>query len=258
MKNILLYTNIALGFLIVVPACHNKSKDQRQTATSISTHEAAAAPTTVRRSVLTSADQELLTADEVIQLLKEGNQKYQHNQLTFKNDTAMMQETIQGQYPEAFVLSCIDSRVPVEAVFDRGIGDLFVGRLAGNVVDEDMLASMEYACKVSGSKLIVVLGHESCGAVKAAIEGEKLGNITHLLTLIQPAIQRSQHVAGEHSAKNPAYVAAVVEENIRNSIAVIQSKSPVLKEMVDKGVIKIVGANYSLHTGAVSFLNDRN
>jgi carbonic anhydrase len=257
MKNILFYTTIALGFLFVVPACHNNDTDQSQTATSISAHEAAAPSTTVRRSVLTPADQQLLTTDEVILLLKEGNQRYQQNQLTPKNDTAMMQEAIQGQYPEAFVLSCMDSRVPVEAVFDRGIGDLFVGRLAGNVVDEDILASMEYACKIAGTKLIVVLGHDSCGAVKAAIEGAKLGNITHLLTLIQPAIQRSQYVAGAHSTKNPAYVAAVIEENIRNSIATIQSNSSVLKEMVDKGTIKIVGANYSLHTGEVRFLNDR-
>ena len=166
----------------------------------------------------------------------------------------MMRETATGQYPEAFMLSCIDSRVPVEAVFDKGIGDVFVGRVAGNIIDEDILGSMEYACKVAGSKLIVVLGHEGCGAVKAAIDGEELGNITALLAHIQPAIEETQHVDGDRTSNNKAFVEAVIKENVRNSIDVIRAKSPLLKEMIDKGEIKIVGAYYSLQNGAVSFL----
>jgi len=125
-----------------------------------------------------------------------------------------MHKAVQGQYPEAFILAFMDSRVPVEEIFDAGIGDLFVGRLAGNIIDEDILASIEYGCKLAGAKLIVVLGHESCGAVKTAIEKEKLGSVTTLLAKIQLAIHASMNVAGEHNTENHDFVAAVVQNNI--------------------------------------------
>jgi len=159
-----------------------------------------------------------------------------------------------GQYPKAVILSCLDSRVPVEDVFDKGIGDLFVARVAGNFVNEDILGSMEFGCKVSGAKLILVLGHESCGAIKAAIDNVKLGNITAMLTKIKPAVVKSQDFTGEKTSKNDAFVEHVAKNNVINTIETIKSKSVILKEMADKGEIKIVGAYYNLKTGAVIFL----
>ena len=165
--------------ILVALACRHPKNDQT----------IASSKNIIRTSVITEADQKKLTPDLVIELLKEGNQHYQHNHLTPKDDTAMMHKTVKGQYPEAFVLACMDSRVPVEEVFDAGIGDLFVGRVAGNIIDEDILGSMEYGCKFAGARLVVVLGHESCGAVIAAIEKEELGNMTKLLAKLNPAIK---------------------------------------------------------------------
>ncbi|ANE52115.1 carbonic anhydrase family protein [Flavisolibacter tropicus] len=256
MRKISFYILIAFTLQQVLAACGNTDHKQNNSTAKSELQESSSHAAEVRKKVLTAANQQELTPEKIIQELQDGNQKYQHNQLTLKDDTAMMRETAEGQYPEAFVLSCIDSRIPVEAVFDKGIGDVFVGRVAGNIIDEDILGSMEYACKVAGSKLIVVLGHEACGAVKAAIDGEKLGNITTLLAHIQPAIQETKQVQGEHTTKNSAFVEAVVKENVRNSIEVIRAKSPVLKEMIDKGEIKIIGGYYSLHNGAVSFFNE--
>ena len=166
----------------------------------------------------------------------------------------MVRNASAAQYPKAVILSCLDSRVPVEDVFDKGIGDLFVARVAGNFVNEDILGSMEFGCKVSGAKVILVLGHESCGAIKAAIDNVKMGNITAMLTKIKPAVVKSQDFAGEKTSKNDAYIEYVAKNNIINTIATIRSKSPILKEMEDKGEIKIVGAYYDLKTGEVTFL----
>jgi len=240
------YITLALATQLILPACHNADSVQSPKAVM----------PTLRTTVLTAADQQALTPDKALQNLKEGNLKYRQNLATAMDDTIMMQETAQGQYPEAFILACMDSRVPVEKVFDAGIGDLFVGRVAGNIVDEDMLGSMEYGCKVAGARLIVVLGHEACGAVKAAADGEELGNITGLLARIKPALQQSQGIPGDHTSKNAAFIASVVQHNIRNSIQEIKAESPVLKEMVDKGQIKIVGAYYHLATGEVTFFED--
>ena len=158
-----------------------------------------------------------------------------------------------AQYPEAIVLSCVDSRVPVEYVFDKGIGDLFVARVAGNFVNEDILGSMEFACKVSGSKLILVMGHEHCGAVKAAIDNVKLGNITPMLQKIKPAVTNVAYT-GERNSKNEEFVHQVSESNVKNTIEQIRLKSPILKEMEEKGEIKIVGALYDMDNGKVSWL----
>jgi carbonic anhydrase len=143
--------------------------------------------------------------------------------------------------------------VPVEDVFHCGIGDLFVARVAGNISNEDILGSLEYGCKVSGAKLIVVLGHEHCGAVKSAIDNVKLGNITALLAKIRPVVMQIDRFAGEKSSKNPEFVEAVCRQNILNTIKTIRMKSPILKEMEDKGEIKIVGAEYHMETGRVDF-----
>jgi len=204
--------------------------------------------------VLTAEEQQALTPDMVIQALKDGNKRFMSNDLTERDHSSMVRDGAKGQYPKAVVLSCLDSRVPVEDVFDRGIGDIFVARVAGNFVNVDLLGSMEFGCKVAGAKLILVMGHESCGAIKAAIDDVKLGNITHMLTSIKPAVEKSQIFPGEKNSSNLAFVELVAKNNVLHAIDVIRAKSPILKEMEDKGEIKIVGAYYNLQTGEVSFL----
>jgi carbonic anhydrase len=210
--------------------------------------------TSLKEKVLTAAEQQALTPDIVIQSLKEGNRRYMNNDLTERNHSALVRDAVAGQYPKAVILSCLDSRVNVEDVFDRGIGDLFVARVAGNFVNEDILGSMEFGCKVSGAKLILVMGHESCGAIKAAIDDVKLGNITAMLTKIKPAVEKSQDFAGEKTSANSDFVDRVAKQNIANTIENIRLNSPILKQMEDNGEIKIVGAYYNLRTAEVAFL----
>mgnify|MGYP002859854352 CR=1 FL=1 len=213
-----------------------------------------AGPAPLVERVLTAEEQAALTPEEVMESFKAGNTRFMNNDLTARDHSAQVRNTTLGQFPKAIVLSCVDSRVPVEDVFDRGIGDIFVARVAGNFVNEDILGSMEFACKVSGSKLILVMGHEYCGAVKAAIDGVELGNITAMLTKIQPAVEMSQEFEGEKNAENNDFVHAVCESNVRNTINQIRIQSPILKEMEDKGEIKIAGAVYNMSTGKVEWL----
>ena len=238
----------------LITSCKGSNENKTKTAShnDTSSHSSIAS---LREHVMTLTEQKALTSDKVLQDLKEGNLHYVQNKLTANDYIGMMHSSAKGQYPEAFVLSCIDSRVPVEEVFDKAIGDLFVGRVAGNFVDEDILGSMEYGCKVSGAKLIVVLGHESCGAIKAAIEDEKLGNITAMLAHIKPALAMSKDFTGQRTIENHDFVERVVKDNVVNTMHTIPLKSPVLREMIDKGEVKIVGAYYSFETGEVSFLN---
>jgi len=205
--------------------------------------------------VLTAQEQAELSPEAVLDILKQGNKEFTEDALTVRNNTERVREAALGQYPKAAIVSCLDSRVPVEDVFHRGIGDLFVARIAGNFVNEDILGSLEFACKVSGSKLIVVLGHEHCGAVKSAIDDVKLGNITAMLEKIQPAVAEAKATfVGEKNSSNPEFVEAVCTHNIEHAINEIRTKSPILKEMEDKGEIKIVGAVYHMETGVVNFL----
>lgn len=204
--------------------------------------------------IRTKEDQDKLTPDVVLKKLKEGNERFRNGIETHRDHSEQVRNYESGQYPKAIVLGCIDSRVPVEDVFDQGIGDLFVGRVAGNVVNEDQLGSMEYACKVAGAKLVMVLGHEHCGAVKSAIDDVKLGNITALLTKIKPALLKSQDFTGKKTSKNEAFVKHVCENNIRNTIEQIRAKSPILKEMETKGQIKIVGAYFDLSDSSLEFV----
>ncbi len=206
--------------------------------------------------ILTKDQQQKLTPDEVIADLKAGNKDFVEDNLTVRNSTKLVREAALGQYPEAVVLSCLDSRVPVEDVFHKAIGEIFVARVAGNVVNEDILGSLEYACKVSGSKVVVVLGHEYCGAIKSSILGVKLGNITALLEKIEPAIVvASSHFKGNATSKNPAFVDEVCKYNVFNSINEIRKNSPILKELEANKEIKIVGAVYDMKTGEVHFLD---
>lgn len=207
-------------------------------------------------TVLTAEQQNALTPDEVLQSLIDGNQRFVNNDITARDHTAQVQLAATGQFPKAMILGCLDSRVPVEDIFDKGIGDIFVGRVAGNFVNEDLLGSMEFACKVSGAKLIVVLGHEYCGAVKAAIDNVKLGNITKMLSKIRPIVLRSaKSFRGKKLSTNPAFVDYVAKANVRFNVRQIVRKSPILKEMVQCGELRIVGGYYDLDTAVVEFLD---
>lgn len=254
MKKAIFTIITAIGMIAIVSSCQNSTENKHTASFENDSITSSAVHKPLRKNVLTAAEQQALTPDKVIQDLKEGNKRYTANKLTPKDDSAMVHNASRGQYPKAVILSCIDSRVPVEDIFDQGIGDLFVARVAGNFVNDDILGSMEYGCKVSGAKLILVLGHKSCGAIKAAIDNVKLGNITTMLTKIKPAVAKSKDFTGEKTSKNDAFVEFVTRNNISNTIETIRSKSPLLKEMADKGEIKIVGAYYNLNTGEVIFL----
>ncbi|KAB1158857.1 carbonic anhydrase family protein [Tenacibaculum aiptasiae] len=209
----------------------------------------------MRNVAITKDVQAELTADSVLQDLLDGNNRYTSNNLTASNVTDLVEQTTGGQFPKAVILSCIDSRVPVEMVFDQTIGDVFVARVAGNFENVDILGSMEYSCAVAGSKLVFVLGHESCGAVKAACDGVELGNITAMLDNIVPAAKlASEQVEGEANSTNSAFVAKTVENNVKLTMDRIRQRSKILQEMEDNGEIKIVGGVYSLTTGKVEMI----
>jgi carbonic anhydrase len=207
--------------------------------------------------VLTKDMQSKLTPDKILALLKKGNERFTKNQKIDRSYTSQVKQASNGQYPKAIVLSCVDSRVPVEDVFDQGIGDLFVARVAGNSVNADILGSIEFATKVAGSKLIVVMGHEHCGAVKSAIDDVKLGNITTLLEKIKPAIAKTnKSYKGQKSSSNPDYVAQVCHNHVQETIDQIRKQSSVVKQLEASGKVKIVGAKYDLDTGVVEFMED--
>ncbi|NER16107.1 carbonic anhydrase family protein [Spongiivirga citrea] len=199
--------------------------------------------------------QDNFTPTSVLEDLISGNERFTNASALQRDYAAQRSGTVSGQFPKAVVLSCIDSRVPVETIFDQGIGDVFVARVAGNFENVDILGSMEYSCKVAGSKLIMVLGHEACGAVKAACDGVELGNITAMLDNIIPAVkQSSEEVEGEANSSNKAFVAKTVENNVKLTIKRIRERSPILKEMEDNGEITIVGGVYALASGKVTLV----
>lgn len=205
--------------------------------------------------VLTKEQQDQLTPASVIEMLRSGNKRFVAGEVTVRNHKAQIRKATLSQFPKAIVLSCVDSRVPVEDVFDRGIGDLFVARVAGNFVNPDILGSMEFACHVSGSKVILVMGHEHCGAVKSAIADVKLGNITEMLSKLMPAVEQTEGFENERTSDNEAFVHAVTEQNVRLNIQRIRDESPVLKKMEDEGAIAICGAVYDMGDGTVTFLD---
>lgn len=209
----------------------------------------------MKNIAITQDIQTALTPSNVLSDLLEGNKRFVDNKMQAVDNSALVSQTVGGQFPKAVVLSCIDSRVPVETVLDQAIGDIFVARVAGNFENTDILGSLEYSCKVAGSKLILVLGHESCGAVKAACDGVELGNITDMLSNILPAVKESaDQVDGVLNSSNKAFVAKTVENNVKFTIERIKERSPILKEMEAKGEIQIVGGVYMLSTGKVEML----
>lgn len=205
--------------------------------------------------VLSQEEQSALTPAEVLGQLEEGNGRFVAGTLTSRDYPALIRDAAGGQFPKALVLSCVDSRVPVEDVFDLGIGDIFVARVAGNFENTDILGSMEFATKISGAKVILVLGHEDCGAVKAAIDEAQLGNITAMLENIKPAVDALADFPGEQKSSNPAFVQEVAVKNIQMSIEDIRDRSSVLKELEEQGSLTIVGAIYDMQTGVVEFLD---
>ncbi|MBQ0785893.1 MAG: carbonic anhydrase [Oceanihabitans sp.] len=203
----------------------------------------------------TRETQATMTPEKSLQYLKEGNQRFQDNLKANRNLLEQVNDTSDGQFPFATILSCIDSRVSAELVFDQGLGDIFSVRVAGNIVNEDILGSMEFACKLAGTELIVVLGHTSCGAVKGACDHAEMGNLTKLIQKITPAVNAVTEPKDEslRSSKNLAFVDEVSHMNVQLMIDRIHAESPILTEMEKKGEIKIIGAMYDVNTGAVNF-----
>ncbi|VEB35290.1 carbonic anhydrase [Legionella sainthelensi] len=196
-----------------------------------------------------------ITPDQAIDLLQKGNQRFVQNLRYNRNLLQQVNETADGQYPFASILSCIDSRTPAELIFDQGLGDIFSIRIAGNIVNDDIIGSLEFACKVAGSKLIVVLGHTNCGAIKGACDHAELGHLTQLLHKITPAIEQETSFKQDRNGRNLPYVNEVARINVENSIKTILNKSAILSELIAQKTIKIIGGLYDVVSGEVSFFD---
>jgi carbonic anhydrase len=204
-------------------------------------------------AALTKEQRDKLRADDIIALMKKGNERFRMGQRTTQDYVAQQKESAKGQYPAAVILSCIDSRAPAEMIMDLGIGDVFNTRVAGNVANDDVLGSMEFACKISGAKVVLVMGHTACGAIKGAIDRVQLGHLSGLLAKIQPAVDATSY-QGERSAKNYGFVDAVARKNVELTMAEIRTRSAVIAELETTGAVKIAGAMYDLETAVVHFL----
>lgn len=236
-----IYTFVLAAMSMTVISCTSQESkaEAEETEEAVETH------------VLHAQDVEPLSPDSVISLLKEGNAAFVHHHEHHRDAVAQLKESAHdGQHPLAIVLSCIDARVPVEIIFDKGVGDIFVTRVAGNVVSPDILGSMEYACEHSGSKVVVVMGHKNCGAVHSACEDVHAGNMTQMLAKIKPAIATCLD-AGK--AEGTELETAVVYENVKNMIQAVRDGSAILTELEQEGKVKIVGAVFDLETGEVEF-----
>ena len=197
-----------------------------------------------------------MTPRKALEFLKEGNNRFVSNLKAHRNLLEQVNETRDGQWPFATVLSCIDSRTSAELIFDQGLGDIFSVRIAGNIVNTDILGSMEFACKVAGSKLIVVLGHSKCGAVKGACDYVEMGNLTELLSKIQPAVYQEKATTKDRSSKNSDFVENVAEINVKRNVKNIIERSFVLEQMLEEGQIGIVGAMHDIESGKVIFYDE--
>lgn len=206
------------------------------------------------KAVMTRESQSAMTPAQALERLKEGHARFLAGRSLDRDYAAQVKATGAGQFPFASVLSCIDSRTAPEIFFDQGIGDIFAPRIAGNFVDEEILGSLEFTAKLAGSKLIVVVGHTECGAVKGACDGAQLGNLTSTLAQLRPAVEAVTSVEGERSSKNPAFVEAVTHTNVELTVQEIRDKSPILREMEEKGEIDIVGAVYDVRSGNLTWL----
>jgi carbonic anhydrase len=207
-----------------------------------------------RADALSKELRDKLTPEQIIQAMKNGNKRFRMGERKDRNYLREQKASAKGQYPAAVLLTCIDSRAPAEVIMDLGIGDIFNCRVAGNVRNADILGSMEFACKLAGAKVVLVMGHTACGAIKGAIDNAELGNLTGLLAKIKPAIDATAYT-GERSAKNYGFVDAVARKNVEMTVADIRKDSPVLAGLEAQGGIKLAGAMYNLETGAVEFFD---
>jgi carbonic anhydrase len=204
---------------------------------------------------MTKEAQQALTPQAALQLLKDGNARFAADKPLKRNLQKQVKETAKGQYPFASIVSCLDSRTSSEIIFDQGIGDVFNARIAGNIVNTDILGSLEFASKAAGAKVILVVGHTACGAIKGACDNVELGNLTTLIDKMEPAVAKTTSAPGEdRSSKNNAFVDRVAETNVRETMAAIRKDSPVLAQMEKDGQLIIAGGMYDLATGKVTFL----
>ncbi len=197
--------------------------------------------------------QAAITPSMALDLLKEGNKRFVNNLKVNRNLLQQANETSDGQHPFAVILSCIDSRTSAELIFDQGLGDIFSVRIAGNIINEDILGSMEFGCKVAGSKIILVLGHTKCGAVKGACDNVELGNLTALLTKIRPAVEDEKTTKENRNANNSEFVEKVATLNVKRTVKSIKEQSPIIKDLIESGQIGIVGGIHDITTGKVTF-----
>ncbi len=251
MKTILsLCSALLLG--MVAMACSSEEADDAEANNADSASHSSA--------VLTEAEQRAMTPDQILQALKDGNERFATGNLTQRNYVEQVKATSTGQFPKAVVLSCLDSRIPPELVFDRGIGDIFVGRVAGNFENVDLLGSMEFATKLAGARLVLVLGHTECGAVKGACDmaaiDSRFSNLLTMLTNFKPALEAAASVEGEHNSKNAAYVQAVADANVRQTTKDILAKSDVMRALADSGQLKVVGGMYDIGTGKIEWFEE--
>ena len=202
---------------------------------------------------LTKELQDAITPETALNLLKEGNHRFMNNLKTNRNLLEQANETSDGQHPFAIILSCIDSRTSAELIFDQGLGDIFSVRIAGNIINEDILGSMEFACKVAGAKIIAVLGHTKCGAIKGACDHVEMGNLTALLSKIQPAVYDEKTELQNRNSNNSDFVEKVAVINVKRAVQAIVERSPILKDMLANGEIKLVGGVHEISTGEVTF-----
>lgn len=205
---------------------------------------------------LTKEMQSAISPSKALELLKDGNKRFVSNLKVNRNLLQQANETSDGQHPFAVILSCIDSRTSAELIFDQGLGDIFSARIAGNIINEDILGSMEFACKVAGSKIIIVLGHTKCGAVKGACDHVEMGNLTALLSKIQPAVYDEKTVTENRNSTNEEFVEKVSIINVKRTVDAILQRSPILKEMIEKGEIGIAGGTHDITTGEVYFYDE--
>ena len=246
----MLFVSLACCTLLV--GCAEKQSTPEPSSSGTASKDPETKP--LAEPVLTREERDLLTPDDVIKLLEDGNQRFVSGTLTSRDHSQQVREAAGGQHPKAVILSCLDSRIPVEDVFDRGIGDIFVARVAGNFENVDILGSMEFGCKVAGARLILVLGHEDCGAIKGAIDKVELGNLTAMLANIRPAVDHFTDYSGDMSSKNDQFVQMVTEQNVIMTVARIREMSPTLRELEESGDLKIVGGIYAMKTGEVKLL----
>jgi len=244
----LLVTAMVMSNLILFASETNNENNTMNTTINNHTHFD-------KHTAHTKESQASISPKEAVNMLKEGNKRFVNKEAKAIDYLAQVEQTATGQYPYAAVVSCIDYRIPTEIVFDQGVGDIFNARIAGNFVNTDILGSLEFACKVAGSKAIVVMGHTQCGAVKGAADGVELGNLTAMLDHFEPAIKAIDDVKENRNSKNDAFVQKVADKNVELTIEKIKSDSPVLKEMYDNGEITIVGAMYHVETGKVTFMD---